>query len=89
MRQARGGDGLAPEALEERLVDREVRVEHLDRDSSGQDLVRGLPHLRHAAGGDEVVEAVTTADESSGVRAERRVLVQVTASRSAVARSPP
>ena len=52
-----------------------------------KDLVGCFPYLGHPARSDEVVEAVATADEPSGLRAERRVLAQLTAPRGVVATS--
>ena len=74
MREPGRGHRLAAEPLDERLVGGEVRMQQLHRHLAGEGLVRGLPHLRHAAGGDEAVEAVPARDQSTGERIERRAV---------------
>ena len=70
MREPGRGHRLAPEPLDERVVGGEMRMQQLHRHLAGEGLVSGLPDLRHAAGGDEAVEAVPTPDESTGERIE-------------------
>ena len=66
VRQAGDGDGLVAEAGDERLVGREVLVQDLDRDGAPQHLVGAEPHLRHAAGRQQLVEPVARAQKRAG-----------------------
>jgi hypothetical protein len=64
--QPGGGDGLAPESLDEGMVAGQVRVEDLDGDLAGQHLVGGPPDLGHTARRDRVVQPVPTGQDPSG-----------------------
>jgi hypothetical protein len=61
--QAGGGQGLAAEARDERVVGREVRVQQLDGHRPGQHLVGRLPDGGHAPGRDALAEAVAPAEQ--------------------------
>ena len=54
MRQVGGGLGLAPEALDEGAVDRQLGEEHLERDGPIELAIHGAVDLGHAAAGDQV-----------------------------------
>ena len=64
--QPGGGDGLAPEPLEERRVGGQLGQQQLHRHRPAQHRVLRLPHLGHAAAGDLVAEAVTAGDQVVG-----------------------
>ncbi|MEZ5137640.1 MAG: hypothetical protein R2711_02330 [Acidimicrobiales bacterium] len=68
VRQPGGGDRLGPEALDERRVARQVRVEHLHRDPAGEELVERLPHLGHAARRDRPLQPIAAGEQAPGQR---------------------
>ena len=69
MVEHRGGARLDPEPLDELGVLGELRLEHLDRDAAAQPAVDGLPHLAHAAGGDQPLQAVPARQRHTNSRA--------------------
>ena len=66
VREPRGMRRLAPEALDELLVVRVPRVQHLDRDSAAELLVLGEVDVGHAAAAELARDAVTPREERSG-----------------------
>ncbi len=66
VREARGVRRLAPEALDELLVVRVPRVQHLDRDTAAEFLVLGEVDVGHAAAAELARDAVTPREERSG-----------------------
>jgi hypothetical protein len=60
--ELRGGERLAPEAGDERLVLGQVLGEQLHRDSALEDSVERKENRGHAAGAEAAVEAVAACD---------------------------
>ena len=65
----RGGARLGAEPLDELGVRGELGLEHLDRDAAAQPAVDGLPHLAHAAGGDQPLQPVAAGQRHTNARA--------------------
>ena len=65
----RGGARLNPESLDELGVRGEFLLEHLDRDAPAQPAVHRLPHLAHAAGGDQALQAISARQRHTYSRA--------------------
>ena len=61
--------GLGAEPLDELGVGRELGLEHLDGDLAAEPGVQALPHLAHAAGGDEPLQPVAVGQRHSDARA--------------------
>jgi hypothetical protein len=57
---------LAPETLDELLVVRVARVEHLDRDAAPELLVLGQVDVGHAAAAELARDAIAPREEGAG-----------------------
>ena len=66
VREPRRVRRLAPEALDELVVVRVARVQHLDRDPSAELLVLGQVHVGHAAAAELARDAVAAGEEGAG-----------------------
>ena len=71
VRQRRGEPGLAIEQLADPRVDRERRLDELERERLAERLVADAQHAAHAAPAELAVDDVAAADEVAGAGAAR------------------
>ena len=69
MVEHRDGAGLGAEPFDELRVRGVLGFEHLDGDAPAEPAVDGLPHLAHAAGGDEALQPVAAGQRHTYARA--------------------